>query len=230
MYKIMHEGKIIDIVRNPSFIKFLPSGHIAITDKMSAQGIVGSDAKTVYSFEPVQHNDDITTVTIESITKDEFNRLQSLLNSDHVVRGDERALAKARESVIEVLSSMCNAKITSGFSIKLLDGNTYNFRLTAEDQLNLLSLENQLNAGENAFIYHATDLPCKVFSRDDMLKIIGAYRKHMLYHTTYFNTAKQYVNSLTDLEAVKSFTYGTDIAGVARESAVRKILLDGGVD
>ena len=229
MYKIIHEGKIIDVIRNPSFIKFLPSGHIAITDKMSAQGIVGSDAKTIYSFEPVQY-DDIATVTIESITKDEFNRLQSLLNSEPKVSSDELALAKARESVVEVLSITCNAKIIAGFSIKLLDGNKYHFRLTAEDQLNLLSIENQLNAGENAFVYHATGLPCKVFSRDDMVKIIGAYRKHMLYHTTYFNTAKQYVNSLTDLEAIKSFYYGTDIAGTVTDAALRKILMDGGTN
>ena len=229
MYKITHEGKIIDVVRNPSFIKFLSSGHIAITDKLSAQGIVGSDSKTLYSFEPITCHDTIV-VTIESITKDEFNRLCSLLNSEHRISVGERALVDAKESVIESLSIICKEKITSGFSVKLLDGNTYNFRLTAEDQLNLLNLENQLNAGENAFIYHATDLPCKVFSRDDMLKIICAYRKHILYHTTYFNTSKQYVNSLTDLEAVKSFTYGTDIAGTVKDLVLRKILMDGGMD
>ena len=50
MYKIMQEGKVIDVVKNPSFVKFLSSGHIAMTDKSSAQGIVGSDLKTVYSF------------------------------------------------------------------------------------------------------------------------------------------------------------------------------------
>lgn len=229
MYKIMHEGKIVDVVRNPSFIKFLSSGHIAITDKLSAQGVVGSDSKTLYSFEPVQCHD-TTVATIESITKDEFNRLCSLLNSEHRISASERALVDAKESAIESLSSVCKAKIIAGFSIKLLDGNKYHFRLTAEDQLNLLSIENQLNAGENAFVYHATGLPCKVFSRDDMVKIIGAYRKHMLYHTTYFNTAKQYVNSLTDLEAIKSFSYGTDIAGTVTDVALRKILMDGGAN
>lgn len=225
----MHEGKIVDVVRNPSFIKFLSSGHIAITDKTSAHGIVGSDAKTIYSFKQASGHEAIV-VTIESITKDEFNRLQCLLNSDYKVNESELALIRAKEITIDVLSNTCKSKIIDGFSIKLLDGNLYNFKLTTEDQLNLLSIENQLNTGENAFIYHATGLPCKVFSREDMIKIITAYRKHILYHTTYFNAAKQYVNSLSDIEAVKVFSYGTDIAGTVKDLVLRKILMDGGID
>ena len=53
MYKIIQDQKVIDVVRIPRFVRFLSSGHIALTDKSSAQGIVGSDDRTVYSFKPI---------------------------------------------------------------------------------------------------------------------------------------------------------------------------------
>ena len=90
MYKILYEGHIVDVVRNPSFLKFLPSGHIAITDKSSAQGIAGSDAVTVYSFAPIADKN-IPVVTIEKITAKEFNRLKSLLNSDQKIGGKQQS-------------------------------------------------------------------------------------------------------------------------------------------
>jgi hypothetical protein len=227
MYKIIYKSKVIDVVQNPIFLRFLPSGHIAITDKSSAHGIAGSDRKTAYSFGTVKRPN-TPVVTIEEISLDEFNRLQSLLNSNQEVSSDKTTLVQAKNSTIKNLSDICKNEITSGFSILLSDGNSYNFKLTAEDQINLLNFENQLNAGENLFIYHATGLPCKLFTREDMKKIIKAYRKHVLYHTTYFNIAKQYINSLVDIDKVKSFSYGTNIAGATKDPILRQILLNGG--
>lgn len=229
MYKILYEGHIVDVVRNPSFLKFLPSGHIAITDKSSAQGIAGSDAVTVYSFAPIADKN-IPVVTIEKITAKEFNRLKSLLNSDQKIGVSTCELLKAKEAKISLLSNICKTKITDGFTISLTNGNRHSFRLTAEDQLNLLSLENQLNAGAETFIYHSTGCPCQVFTRNDMRKIINAYRKHVLYHTTYFNSAKQYINSLDSLDKVDAFTYGTTVVGAVKDPILREILLDGSVN
>lgn len=226
MYKIIYEGKVIDVVNNPNFLKFLTSGHIAITDKSSAQGIVGSDYTTIYSFKQLE-NKNIPVVSIEDITTSEFNRLYSLLNSDQGLSVAKCELIKAKESKIAFLSNICKTKITNGFSICLADGNSYSFKLTEEDQLNLLNIENQLNTGSESFVYHATGLPCQVFTRDDMKKILKAYRKHVLYHTTYFNAAKQYINSLTNLEQINTFTYGTDILGSVDHLVLREILIEG---
>ena len=63
-----------------------------------------------------------------------------------------------------------------------------------------------------------------------MLKIIKAYRKHVLYHTTYFNAAKQYIKSLNDIDKVISFTYGTNISWTVEDTTLRKILIGGGVN
>ena len=229
MYKIIKDNKVIDVVKYADFIRFLPSGQVIRTEESLAEGIIGSDYRVIYSFGKT--NDNVTCiVTAEKISLEEFNRLQSLLNSDQEVVNDQALLQTAINEAIDCLSKICKDKITSGFSIILSDQKLYNFKLTAEDQLTLLNLENQLNSGEAAFVYHATGLPCKVFFRDDMSKIIKTYRKHVLYHTTYFNTAKQYISSLTDINKIKSFRYGIDISGVVKNSTIRQILLDGGAD
>ena len=225
MYKIIQDDKVIDVVRYPRFVSFLPSGHVAITDKTSAKGIVGSDNKTLYSF----HNrPGYITVSIEEITSEELERLQGLLGSGQDISANESALAIAKREKIKQLSNICKTKITSGFSVVLSDGEPYNFKLTTEDQLNLISIEGQLNAGAETFIYHATDQPCKFFSREDMIKIISAFKRYTLYHTTYFNVAKQYINSLVDIEKVNTFTYDTDVSEVIDDKVIKQILKNGG--
>jgi hypothetical protein len=224
MYKIIQNNKVIDIVQNPHFVRFLVSGHIAFTDKSSANGIVGSDKATIYSFQP---HPKYQTATIEKITSKEFERLQGLLNSGKEVCADESALAEAKQSKINQLSDQCKAFINAGFSIVLSDGNSYDFELTTEDQLNLMSIEGLLKSGAETIIYHASNLPCRVFLRTDMLKVIKAFRRHVTYHTTYFNVAKQYINSLTDMEKINKFSYGTDVSVAINDRIIKQILRNG---
>jgi hypothetical protein len=227
MYKILHDNKVIDVVRDPKFLRFLASGHIAFTDKSSANGILGSDGHTAYSFNKSSRSD-IKVVKIEEISYNEFSRLRSLLNS-----GIEASVVDATEKAVAInnklrqLSTICNNKIIAGFSIILSDGERYRFKLTTEDQLNLIILENQLNAGAETVLYHASDMPCKYFMREDMLKVINAFKKHVLYHTTYFNAVKQYLKTLNKVDEIASFTYGTSITHTVTNYAIRKILEDG---
>lgn len=226
MYKIILNNKVIDVVKKPCFLKLLSSGNIAITDKTSANGIAGSDNKTIYSLVSGIRAD-LPTVIIEEINKEEFNRLSSLLNSCADIVANTSELSSVVDVAVENLSQICKYKIKSGFSVLLSDNKVYEFKLTAEDQINLLNLENQLNNGEDVFIYHATGMPCQMFKRDDMKKIIKTYRKFVQYHTTYYNAAKQYVSSLTDIDQIKKFYYGINIASTVSDYAVRQILLDG---
>ena len=227
MYKIIQNDKVVDVVRLPRFFKVLSKGNIIFTDKSSAHGIVGSDNKTLYAFAPVVQRK-LAIATIEEITYEELERLQSLLGSGQEPSADESALATAKRDTIRRLSNICKNKITSGFSIVLSDGESYSFKLTTEDQLNLMSIESQLTAGAETFIYHATNQPCRFFSREDMTKIINTFKRYTLYHTTYFNVAKQYINSLVDIEKVNMFTYGTDVSEAVDNVVIKQILKNGG--
>lgn len=225
MYKIIKDDKIIDVVRAPKYILFLPTGHIAFTSKALAQGIVSSDNQTVYSFTRNKFNKPV--VKIQEITLEEFNRLYGLLNSGVEVSADESDLEKAKQSKIQSLSNICKNRIISGFSIVLSDNAEYDFKLTTEDQLNLMLIENQLYTGESQFIYHATNQPCRLFNKDDMIKIINKYKHFVLYHTTYFNAAKQYINKLTDITKVNLFSYGNDVSEIVDDVVLKQILKNG---
>ena len=63
-----------------------------------------------------------------------------------------------------------------------------------------------------------------------MKKLIKAYRRHVLYHTSYFNIAKQYIKTLSDVNKVTTFSYGMDLAWFTKDPVIRKILHDGGVN
>jgi hypothetical protein len=226
MYKIIQDNKVIDVIKHPKFVKFLSSGHMAMTDKNSAQGIVGSDNETVYSFVPIKIRN-LAVVKAVEINETEFNRLSSLLNSGKEVCADEAALVKAKLEKLRALSDNCKNKIIAGFTIELSAGEQ-SFKLTTEDQLNLMQLENQLSSGESYFIYHATNQPCRIYTKEDILKIVKAFRKHVLYHTTYYNVAKQYITSLTDIEKINLFSYGMDVSEVVEDQVLKQVLKMGG--
>lgn len=225
-YKVIHDNNIIDVIKYPKFVKFLASGHVAMTDRQSADGVVGSDSETIYSLKQNKAGD-LLTIRIEEIDDIEFSRLNGLLNSDQVISADESALAKAKKDKLRSLSSICKSKITAGFTIEL-SSDKHNFKLTTEDQLNLMQIENQLALGETHFVYHSTNQPCRIYTKDEMYIITKAFRKHVLYHTTYYNAAKQYVNSLVDIEKVNLFCYGTDVSEIISDPVLKQILKNGG--
>lgn len=227
MYKIIQNSKVIDVVKYPRFLRFLSTGHVAFTGKSTAQGIAGSDKSTLYSFKPIKHAG-VTVASIEPITEEEFNRLSKLLKLGREISADESELAKAKRIRLLQLSADCKNKITEGFTVTLQDGNEYHFRLTAEDQLNLTSLENQYNSGATVFVYHATGAACRAFDRTDMSKILKLFRNHIRYHTTYFNIAKQYINSQVYIGRVTTFTYGEDVSECTVDPIIKSILRNSG--
>lgn len=227
MYKIIYEGNIIDVVKIPKFLRFISKNNIALASESAAEGIASSDGKTAYSFGPCK-KPGVKQVKIELIDEAEFSRLSYLLNSGiSPTVGNE--LEEAKRQTIERLSTACKNNITNGFTITLSNNKQYHFRLTAEDQLNLMQIESKLNTGVKSFIYHATNQPCEIFYRHDMVKIISAYQKHVEYHTTYFNCAKHYIKSLNSLNDINLFTYGDSVIESVSDVAIKQILIEGGV-
>lgn len=230
MYKVIYDNKIIDVLRYPTYLMFLNNGNVTTTGQTSAQGVAGSDGDTLYALtkEALKVRPTLKLVTLYEITEAEYDALKVKLDGGEKVSADDSELTKAKTTKISILSQQCRAKIINGFSIELSDGIVQSFKLTTEDQLNLMRLEAQLRDGTNdIFIYHATNEPCKVFSATDLQKLLNAMYKHTNYHTTYFNVAKQYVNSLEDVESVQLFTYGTDVSSIVTDPVIKQILKRG---
>lgn len=227
MIKIVQDNKVIDVVKYPRYVKFLSPERIALTNKALAQGVASSDNTKVYSYAPVEAKTAGVVTAIE-ICQEEYEYLEALLKTTDSISADKLDLAKTKSRVIDQLSDACKKAITEGFSVTLSDGDTHDFRLTTEDQLNLLMLENRLNAGEKHFIYHETDKPCTIFSKADITKILAAFHRHVSFHTTYFNAAKHYIKAQVDVDKVRDFVYGNDIIDIVADKDTRRVLETGG--
>ena len=71
------------------------------------------------------------------------------------------------------------------------------------------------------------EFPIKVYTKEDMTKIINAFKKHTLYHTTYFNAAKHFIMSQSNINDINLFSYGTDISDTVEDAVLRQILKNG---
>lgn len=217
MYKVIVDGHIVDLVENVQYIRFLPSGHIAFTDKTSAQGFIGSDGETIFDIS-------LDNARLEDVSDKDVVKLKTMLESGIELTANVSELEKIKEAVIEKMASLCQQKITSGFDLVLSNGQTYWFTLTVEDQLNLRMIENQLNSDKQVFIYHAAELPCETFSKEDMIKIINKANSHIVFHTTYFNSLKYYIKELTDITKINEVVYGTDLSNYVANPVIKNIL------
>lgn len=133
-------------------------------------------------------------------------------------------LDEIKTSKIKELSTECNKTIINGFDVVLSDNNKYHFSLTYEDQINLITLSGMVQAGEKYIPYHADDGECKYYSTEDMNHIITVGTTFKTYHTTYFNSLKMFVNSLTDNETVRSIEYGINIPDEYQSDVLKQLM------
>jgi len=122
---------------------------------------------------------------------------------------DEITLEYIRESKINEMSHTCNQVIEAGFDITLSDNLQHHFSLTTQDQLNLISLSSMAANGMETIPYHADGEICKFYSAADISEIVSQATAFKIYHTTYYNALKHYINSLETIEEIAAITYGT---------------------
>jgi hypothetical protein len=86
----------------------------------------------------------------------------------------------------------CQNAIYDGVVVSTSEG-TKKFSLTMQDQINLLGLKNQLDNGISVFPYHADGEAIRLWSSDDMQKILQAADRHITYHRVYFSLLREWV-------------------------------------
>ena len=122
-----------------------------------------------------------------------------------------RSLQFVKDKKIEYMSYLCHQTIENGILITLSDGLEHRFSLTENDQANLMERQAQLMAGATQVSYHADGVLCTYYSAEDMTAIIQANIFHKDYQTTYFNSLKHYINSMTDKNEISAVEYGIEI-------------------
>lgn len=225
MYKIICNDQIVDVVKKIYFYKYIPnSKFLTMCTESVASCFQGSDNK-MYKIQgaylPESRN--YPVATYKSISKLEYEKLYMHLHKNNKKIYEKSALIPAKQNKISQLKDACDAAIISGISVRLQDNNIYKFELTLEDQLNLRMFEMRLYNGWNSFIYHAKDKVSQVFSDVDMRIILTAANNHILYHTTYFNLAKNCINNMDDLDKILAFNYGDILEDAASNTFLDSI-------
>lgn len=116
-----------------------------------------------------------------------------------------------QKAKIAEMNVACNMAIENGIDVMLNDGVVRHFSLTTQDQLNLITLQSMIAAGETQVPYHADGELCRYYSVEDITVVMDAATAHKTFHVTYFNSLKVYVNALNNISDISAIQYGTTI-------------------
>lgn len=155
----------------------------------------------------------------EAILRDIFS--YKYIGGEFIRREDADAeyLVLAKQQKIKFLSEMCHHVIEDGIQI----GDEH-YSLTTTDQMNLSKLTTQAAMTPNLpLFYHADGGLCHQYTPEQIMQISTIGVAWITYHTTYFNFAKAYIESLTDFNAVAAFKYGSQIGDTALVEQMRTI-------
>jgi hypothetical protein len=228
MYKIIHNNIIVDVVKELRYVKYIPEfKKIIPTSRATAQAICGSKNKIYYALQGVEipaEKSHWKVVTFIKIGEKEYNCLKEELCKNYTIYANKKELNLVRTNKISEMSSICKQKIIDGVSVLMDDGHYYKFRLTVEDQLNLLEIERDIINGQENILYHSTDNVCRFYTKDEMMRLILVSQQHKNFHTTYFNLLKYCINNMDNVSAIDSIEYGVDLLSMSIPDKVKSII------
>lgn len=235
MYKILYNNITIDVLKNPTYCKFLLNGRKLRTDKTSANCIVSSNGDEVYHIVGTPNlPDGYKSVEIIPIDKDEYDYLQSLIVKGTPIDID---LQQARDEKTAEMSAESERVIHNGTDITLADGNTYHFSFSDQDQFQIGFLatsartaqmleEMSLPTNETPTDYpwHADGGDCIFYSRRDMITIGTAMQNYITYHNSYFHALRNYIQEMNNPLKIMEIQYGVDVPAVYCGDVYQKIV------
>ena len=225
-FKIILNNEIVGVATDSNFSRFFSRHNILITADVETGEYIelnGSLYRDSWMRPLMTDSYTFINANIREIDEVEYNVLKQSLetNEVYVVEEDvpdvqpvENIDADAamtidfvRTSKINEMSRTCNQVIEAGFDIEL-GGKVEHFSLTTQDQLNLISLSSMAANGMEAIPYHADGEICRFYSNAEMQAIVTQATAFKIYHTTYYNALKNYINSLDTIEEIAAVTYG----------------------
>lgn len=164
-------------------------------------------------------------VQVTAITEEEYNIFMQAIQHDEIIIDeedtewpnyneeplipDDGTIDFIRQSKLSEMSYECRKAIENGIDIEV-KGEKRHFSFTTQDQLNLMSLSTMAQTSD-IIPYHADGEQCIYYTAAEINEIIAAMNNHKIYHTTYYNALKAYINSLETIEEISAITYGTPI-------------------
>lgn len=124
--------------------------------------------------------------------------------------GEDNALSVVMAAKLAEISKVCNAVIVAGVDITLGD-ETVHFNLSIEDQSNINNLFRVVELGGTEYPYQADGGVCRIYTAQEIAQIYLAAQTLITTQTTYHNTLKAYVQSLTNADDIGAVQYGMEL-------------------
>ena len=160
-------------------------------------------------------------ITIDDVPSKMKNAvIGELIKIGFITDGD---ITSVKDAKISEMSYECGLAIKKGFDLQLSDGSEHHFSLEVSDQLNIAKLNDMAISGVEELPYHADGEVCKFYSQEDMMEINTKMQEHINFHTAYYNSMKEYVKSLNDINEIHNVHYGDEIPDAYQSEVLKSI-------
>ena len=120
---------------------------------------------------------------------------------------------------IKQMSEQCRSVIISGITF-----NDKRYSLEIEDQLNLMSLIEDVKNGATQVPYHANGENCRFYTAQEFTELVDACTRYKIYHESYYNSLRNYINNLTTEEEINNIFYGINIPEEYQTEVLKALL------
>lgn len=238
-YKIMtFENKMIGAVSSTNFVRYSTLGHSYLRcDEKKGEYVVydGITYRAAW-MAPCKTDRAYVEAQVIEISESEYQIYMDAIERDEELPVEEddipplpeptdeieaESIAFVRMHKIAEMSATCRKTIEAGVDVELR-GKKHHFSLDTQDQLNLMSL-GVMAQTQSMIPYHADGETCIFFTAEEISQIVSAATAHKVYHTTYYNALKNYINALETIEDIAAITYGTPIPDEYKSEVLRVI-------
>lgn len=131
-----------------------------------------------------------------------------------------------RTKKIRSLSLDCSDAIADGIDVCLEGNKWYHFDLEAHDQQNLLSAKLKAVTGDDFIPLHAAGVQDQYYTADQVLQVVEKAEKHIQFHQAYYNSLKNWLNSMTDIAVIDAVKYGDEIPRQYQSDVLKTLILE----
>lgn len=229
-YKIIKNNTFIGVADSNALLRYQTKHRIMVScDVQDAQYIICKDGLYHAEWMSPENSDKrgtYETADIIEITKDEYDTLYEVEEYEIPAPDEdiytepeyhdliaESTLDFVIDRKIKQMKNACSNAITNGFDIELAEGVIRHFALTTQDQINLITLANLASSGAETdkYPYHADNELCVYFSADEIAAIVHEMQMTIARHTTYFNSLKNYIGQLKNIDDVAAVYWGIPV-------------------
>ena len=227
-FKLIKNKEFLGVASSSNFYEYNPINHTFLLSNEEHGEFIDLNMHLYRDYwmkEVPDYSIEYEDAEIEEISQQEYEAIIEAIRDDPeiindlvpVSDGDD--LTPIIDSPIDIdylkhfmvvkMSSICNKTIEAGFDLEL-HGETHHFSLTTQDQLNLMSL-GAMAQTQTLIPYHADGESCVFYTDKEINQIVETANALKIYHTTYYNALKEYINNLETSEEVMAVTYGMEI-------------------